>query len=69
MPDDPTLTITVVRRADEFAANLHAESGMNGVADLRLRGIGRSVSEAVQICVTELESKAADGDKTALRFA
>jgi hypothetical protein len=69
MPDNSTFTITVSKRGDEFHADLHAESGVNGVADLRLRGIGHSAMEAVEICLTELQAKAADEDEIALRFA
>lgn len=68
MPDEPSFTITVTRRGDEFRAELYAESGIEGVADLRLRGIGRTAREAVLVSLTELESKAADNDSTALRF-
>jgi len=41
---------------------------VNGVADLRLHGINESALEAIQTCLTELESRAADGDEIALRF-
>ncbi len=69
MPDNPSFIITVVKRGDEFFADLLAQSKGEAVADLRLRGVGPSVRDAVEICLTELESKAADGDDTALRFA
>ncbi len=69
MPDESSFTITVTRSGDDFRADLRAESRADGGADLQLRGIGRSAMEAVQVCLTELESKAADGDETALRFA
>ena len=68
MPDNPTFTLTVSKRGDEFHADLQAGSGVNGVADLRLRGIGHSAMEAVEICLTELPAMAADGDEIALRF-
>ena len=68
MANGASFTITVLRRPDDFAADLHAPSEIHGVADLRLRGIGNTVREAVEICLTELESKAADGDENALRF-
>jgi hypothetical protein len=68
MPNNPTFTMTVSKRGDEFHADLYAESGVTGVADLRLRGIGHSAMEAVEICLTELQAKAADGDEIALRF-
>ncbi len=69
MADLPSFTITVTRRGGEFAADLHAAAAAGGGADLELHGVGRSSMEAVQVCVTELESRAADGDETALRFA
>jgi len=69
MADEPSFTITVTRRGNEFHADLRAQSRATDPAELQLRGIGRSALEAVKVCLTELESKAADGDETALPFA
>ena len=65
---DSVLTITVSKTGTTFRADLQAPSGVNGVADLRLHGINESALEAIQTCLTELESRAADGDEIALRF-
>jgi hypothetical protein len=65
---DPLLTITLSKRGDSFAAELRAPSGKAGVADLSVRGISENAVEAIETCVAELESKAADGDEVALRF-
>ena len=64
---DPAFTIQVFADGDEFRAELQAPSETIGVADLRLRGISKHAVEAVAICLTELEAKAADGDEIALR--
>jgi hypothetical protein len=66
---EPLLTITLSKGADGFRAELQAPSGMNGVADLRLKGISENAVEAIQVCLTELQAKASDGDEIALRFA
>jgi hypothetical protein len=68
MPDEPSFTITVSKRADGYQADLRAASVTQGADDLRLRGIGRSPLQAVEVCLTELSAKAADGDEVALRF-
>jgi hypothetical protein len=68
MSDDPSFTITVSKRPDGYHAELRAVSDRQGVEDLRLRGIGRNALEAVEICLTELNATAADGDEIALRF-
>jgi hypothetical protein len=69
MADEPLLTITLHKSGDSFQADLEAPSGLNGVADLRLRGIRPSAVEAIEVCLAELQAKAADGDEIALRFA
>jgi hypothetical protein len=68
MPDEPLLTITLSKSGDDFRADLQAPSGVNGVADLRLRGIKPNAVEAIEYCLDELQSKAADGNEIALRF-
>ena len=69
MANDTVLTITLTKRGDEFYADLVAPSNQSGIADLKLRGIGPSAVEAVEVCLSELEAKGADGDEIALRFA
>jgi len=69
MSDAPLLTITLSKRQEDFVADLHAPSGISGVADLKLRGTRPSAVEAIQVCLAELQAKAADGDEVALRFA
>lgn len=66
---EPLFTIQVFADGNGFRAELQAPSDTNGVADLRLRGVSPHAVEAVQICLTELEAKAADGHDIALRFA
>ena len=68
MAEEPLLTIALSKSGNDFRADLQAPSGVNGVADLRLRGIGKNAVEAIETCITELEAKAADGDEIALRF-
>ena len=69
MADEPLMTIRVFKAGDSFRAELQAPSEVNGVADLRLRGIGKSAAAAIETCITELEASAADGNEIALRFA
>ena len=69
MADEALLTITLSKSGNDFRADLQAPSGVNGVADLRLRGVSPHAVEAIEVCLTELQAKAADGDKIALRFA
>jgi ribosome-associated translation inhibitor RaiA len=69
MAEQPLLTITLSKNGNTFRADLHAPSGMKGVADLRLEGISENAVQAIETCLTELESRAADGDQTALRFS
>jgi hypothetical protein len=69
MPDVSLLTIALSKDGDGYRAELHAPSQINGVADLRVRGISPHAVEAIQICLAELQAKAADGDEVALRFA
>ena len=68
MPDQPLLTITVSKQGDEFRAELQAPSPTNGAADFRVLGIGPNAVEAIEVCLAELQSKAADGDEAALRI-
>jgi hypothetical protein len=68
MAEESLLTITLATTGDGFRADLHAPSGLNGIADLRLRGSGHTAMEAIETCMVELESLAADGDEIALRF-
>jgi len=65
---DPLLTITLSKRGENFAAELRAPSGKADVAELRVRGTSENAVEAIETCIAELESKAADGDEIALRF-
>lgn len=69
MPEEPLLTITLSKNANDFHAHLHAPSGINGVADLRLKGISDNAIEAIEACLGQLQARAADGDEIALRFA
>lgn len=68
MTDELSFTITVSKHADGYHADLRAASVTQSGDDLRLRGIGRSALQAVEVCLTELTAKAADGDEDALRF-
>jgi hypothetical protein len=65
---EPLLTITVSKDGEGFRADLQAPSGINNVAALRLDGISASAVGAIETCLAELQSKAADGDEVALRF-
>jgi len=68
MADESLLTITLSRSDGEFRADLHAPSAINQVADLRVHGISPNAIDAIRICLTELQARAADGDEIALRF-
>lgn len=68
MADDVLLTITLKTVGSEYRADLHAPSGGNGKPDLRLDGISANAIDAVEICLAELQARAADGDEVALRF-
>ena len=68
MPEESMLTIKLSKDKAGFRADLHAPSGKNGVADLRLHGISDDAIEAIETCLAELQSNAADGDEIALRF-
>jgi len=66
--DEPLLTIHLHKDGDLFRADLEAPSGTNSAADLSLHGINANAVEAIEACLAELQSKAADGDEIALRF-
>jgi hypothetical protein len=68
MSDEPMLTIKLSKSGNTFRADLEAPSEVNGVTSLRVHGTNENAIEAIQTCLTELESKAADGDEIALRF-
>jgi hypothetical protein len=68
MAEDALLTITLSKSGDSFRADLQAPSGINGVGDLRLRSVRPDAVEAIEACLEELQSKAADGNEIALRF-
>jgi len=69
MAAKPLLTITLSNDGNIFRADLHAPSNVKGVADLHLDGISEHAVQAIDTCLTELESRAADGDQIALRFS
>jgi hypothetical protein len=62
------LTIKLSKSGNDFRADLEAPSEVKGVPDLRLHGINESAIEAIQTCLAELESSAAEGNEIALRF-
>jgi hypothetical protein len=66
--DEPLLTIHLHKDGEGFRADLQAPSRVSTVADLRLQGISPNAVEAIEACLAELQSKAADGDEIALRF-
>jgi hypothetical protein len=48
------LTINVTKTTEGFRADLQAPSDINGVADLRLRGIGARAVDAIEQCLEQL---------------
>ena len=69
MSEKATLIIMLNKIGDQFRADLHAPSELDGVADLRLHHVGSHAVEVIEACLEELQAKAADGDAIALRFA
>jgi gamma-glutamylcyclotransferase (GGCT)/AIG2-like uncharacterized protein YtfP len=62
------LTIAVTKVGDDFRADLHAPSEINGVADLRIHHVASHAVEAIKACLDDLQERAAENNTIALRF-